>query len=241
VTVSWTGKGTATLERWRNPANGRGNLRSITVDGSDAASGLTIATTGQKVDTVVEAIIVHGPIGTLAAATTDLLGLLDVQGTLVKATFDEATGATIQIGGTPTSKPATLVFDQVRDTGILSGMPIASLKAAEWLDTDGILQEIEAPWIGTLSVAGKRTATPKVAGETEAYIDSNVSGETLGTVVLRDVRINNVANAGADFGVTGQRIASYTRWQGKVAAKKASNLAGTRVIEQTGDYIFQLI
>jgi RHS repeat-associated protein len=190
VAVSWTGKGTATLERWRNPANGRGNLRSITVDGSDAASGLTIATTGQKVDTAVETITVRGPMGTLAAATTDLLGLLDVQGTLVKATFDEAAGATIQIGGTPTSKPATLVFDQVRDTSIVSGMPIASLKAAEWLDTDGLLQEIRAPWIGTLSVAGKTTAAPKIAGDFAANLTLSgngvaAKGKTLGAVTIK--------------------------------------------------------
>jgi len=190
VAVSWTGKGTATLERWRNPANGRGNLRFITVNGSDAASGLRIATTGQKVDTAVEAITVRGPMGTLAAATTDLLGPLDVQGTLVKATFDEAAGATIQIGGTPTSKPATLVFDQVRDTSIVSGMPIASLKAAEWLDTDGILQEIKAPWIGTLSITGKTTVTPKVAGDFAANLTLSgngvaAKGKTLGAVTIK--------------------------------------------------------
>jgi RHS repeat-associated protein len=190
VTVSWTGKGTVTIERWRDPANGRGNIRAITIDGSDAASGLTIATTGRNVDTAVEGITVHGPMGTIAAATTDLLGLLEVQGTLLKATFDEATGATIRIGGTPTSKPATLVFDQVKDTGLVSAMPLASLTAAEWLDTDGVLQEIRAPWIGTLSIAGKTTVTPKIAGDFAANLTLSGNGvaakaKTLGAATVK--------------------------------------------------------
>jgi hypothetical protein len=190
VAVSWTGKGTAAVERWKNPANARGNIRAITVDGSDAASGLTIATTGQKVDTAVETILVHGPMGTIAAATTDLLGLMEVQGTLVKATFDEAVGAAVQIGGTATSKPATLVFDQVKDTGIVSAMPLASLTATEWRDTDGVLQEIRAPWIGTLSIAGKATAAPKIAGDFAANLTLSGNGvaakaKTLGVATVK--------------------------------------------------------
>jgi hypothetical protein len=190
VAVSWTGKGAAAVERWKNPANARGNIRAITVDASDAASGLTIATTGRNVDTAVETILVHGPMGTIAAATTDLVGALTVQGTLVKATFDEVTGAAVQIGGTATSKPATLVFDQVKDTGIVSAMPLASLTATEWLDTDGVLQEIRAPWIAALSIAGKATAVPKIAGDFAANLTLSGNGvaakaKTLGAATVK--------------------------------------------------------
>jgi hypothetical protein len=218
VTVSWTGKGTATIERWKNPADGRGNIRAITVEGSDAASGLAIATTGKNADTQVEAITVHGPIGSIAAATTDLVGSLTIDGALGKLTLDEVTGAAIQIGGSPTSKPVTLVFDQVKDTGILSAMPIASLTATEWLDTDGVLQEIKAPWIGTLSIPGKTTVTPKIAGDLAANLTLSGSGlaakaKTLGAATIKgSVRASTwditgavgAIKASGDAGVFGQ-------------------------------------
>jgi len=372
------------------------------------------------------------PLGSLMGRTTNLKGAADVAARLGTLTLDDVTGGTLSFtGAAGASGTPRLVFDQVKDTSIDSTVPLTSLTATEWLDTDGTLQEIRAPWIGTLCVTGRATGTKiagdfaanltltgagvtgtaktlstatikgavapsawdvtgkvgtvtisgavgepgdpwklknvtgitslmlgdvadavvtvtgdigsvkakrwidgsihaakitsitttgvlptrtvpgisgdfganltltnalakpalgtlsisgwldgaavisagplgtvkvggmrdsrieahdagtqksigsftvqGIAGQTEVFINANLSGDTLGTVVLRGVQTNNVANAGADFGVTGRKVASYTRWQGKVVAKKASNLVGAQVIEQTEDYIFQLI
>jgi hypothetical protein len=125
--------------------------------------------------------------------------------------------------------------------GWLTGATISSAGAVGTVKVGGMRDSrIEAHDAGTQKSIGSFTVQG-LAGQTDAFINSNVSGGALGTVVLRGVRTDNVLNGGADFGVTGRKIASYTRWQGKAVAKKAANLVGAKVVEQVEDYILLLV
>ena len=167
-TVTWSGPAasTATLVRYINPADPegkqRGDLYTVTIDGSDEKSTLTITTKGQgtTAQASVEDIVVHGSLKSIKAVTTSLLGDLTVDGTLASLTMDDAiAGSTISIGPRPASdtKTATsLTFDQVAEAQLAFQTPIKSLTITQWLDNDETADIISAPFIGTLMVKGDK-------------------------------------------------------------------------------------
>jgi hypothetical protein len=151
VTVSLSGPGTAdVLFAHAAPCD----AAMVFLSGTSATSALSIATpTG--VTTALGGLYVAGPMGRVSAKSTQLHGDATVEGTVGSLTLDDVTGATILIGGTPTAKTAaTLKLDRVADARLVSGMPIASLAAGEWLDTGPTPSEILAPRLGTLTIGG---------------------------------------------------------------------------------------
>jgi hypothetical protein len=120
-------------------------------------------------------------------------------------------------------------------------MTLGSMTVAGWLDGSTISS---AGALGTLTVGGLRSSTitagdlgvtpatrmalgsltvKGIVGETDLLLGSSISAWNLGTVTLRDV---NMSNGGTAFGVKGHTLASYTRYAGKVVAKKATKLTG---------------
>ena len=231
-----------------------GKVGRVTIGGTVGTSGAAwvlknaTAVTGLTLGDVVNGTVtVGGVLGTLTAkrylagsvdaASLGTLSIPGVAATKITPAISGDFGANLTLTNA-LAKPAlgTLsVSGWLDGATITSAGPLGTVKVGGMRDS-----RIEAHDAGTQKSIGSFTIQA-IAGQTDVFINANVSGDTLGTVVLRNVRTNNVANAGADFGVTGRKIASYTRWQGKVAAKKASNLVGAQVIEQTEDYIFQLI
>jgi len=126
-------------------------------------------------------------------------------------------------------------------TNALAKVALGTLTVAGWLDGSTISS---AGALGTLTVGGLRSSTitagdlgetpatqmalgsltvKGIAGETDLVLGSSISAWSLGRVTLRDV---NPANGGTVFGVKGHTLASYTRYAGKVVAKKATKLTG---------------
>jgi hypothetical protein len=126
-------------------------------------------------------------------------------------------------------------------TNALAKVALGTLTVAGWLDGSTISS---AGALGTLTVGGLRSSTitagdlgetpatqmalgsltvKGIAGETDLVLGSSISAWSLGRVTLRDV---NPANGGTVFGVKGHTLASYTRYGGKVVAKKATKLTG---------------
>jgi len=159
----------------------------IFLTGTSAASALTV-TTPAGYATALGGLYAAGPMGRLSAKSTQLRGDATVEGTLGSLTLDDVTGATILIGGTWAAKTAaTLKFDRVADARLISGMPIASLAAGEWLDTGPTPSEIRAPRIGTLTIGG---ALAGPAGDFAANLTLSGLGATgylksLGTAGIR--------------------------------------------------------
>ena len=167
VTVTLTGPGTMNL--WFGTHDPKCDLGRLILDNTTAKSSLSITVTPDakaavkyKTTTIGTIDAQGGSLGSIAAGAVSMTGdLLLGGGTLGKATFDDMKGGgKIEIGGTPAAKTgATLVFDQVQDTTVTSGMPIASLTAKEWLDTGGDVESISAPSLGTLLIAGDAART----------------------------------------------------------------------------------
>ena len=142
VTVSLKGGGTGTLYFAHDvPCD----IDYIKLTGTTEKSSLTISTRGS---TTINDIIVYGPLKSISAKTTKLLGDITVDGWLGKITMDDvADDHLIEIGGSDQSKPTVFIFDKVADLTIESDTPISSITAAEWLGGS-----ITAPWISNLTI-----------------------------------------------------------------------------------------
>jgi hypothetical protein len=158
VTVALTGPGS--MDFWfAGPGNY--DLGLLNLYNTTDKSSLSVTVTPKpkatiKTTTIGIINVQQGSLGSLTAAAASLTGDLTVSGTLGKAAFYDLTGGgTIQIGGTANAKiGASLTFNQVKDTNLSSAMPIASLTAKAWLETDGTPETITAPSLGTLTIAG---------------------------------------------------------------------------------------
>ena len=144
VTVTLKGGGAGTLYF----ANvGPCDIDRIELTGTTNKSSLTIKTKGKSFTTVRD-IIVHGPLKSIAAKTTDLLGNINIDGWIGSIQMDDVDADhKITIGGSDTSKPVTMKFDEVSDLAIESETPVKSFTAAEWLGGSLI-----TPWISSLSI-----------------------------------------------------------------------------------------
>jgi hypothetical protein len=202
VTISYKGLGSATIVR--SPSNlgpaGQtwGDIQTITIDGSDAKSVLTIKVTGHNParETNVEDITVHGRIKAITADRTNLTGDLSIGGAISALTLDDVLGGTISIGAPvdgDTKTAAKIKLHQVIDANLSSETPIGSLAAAEWLNTDGLADVISAPWIGRLRISGSRRAPMPNAGDFGA--DLELSGEN-----ARGISLGRFKAAGAITG-----------------------------------------
>jgi len=179
ATFSLTGAGTGCIE----PVGGDWSLGLV---GTDMKSTVTIATTKSKapgddgeVDLSEVGIVDSDSLGRLNAPSTNLRGPMSALGGLGTVTLGDvdAGGAGITIGSAGNTCPVSLTLDRVTDTFLDSAQPIKSLTATEWLDTDGMLQEINAPWLGNLSIVGK-TTMPKIAGDCAVNVTLSSPGVT---------------------------------------------------------------
>jgi hypothetical protein len=195
VTVTLGGKA-GSAQVLRDVAPGEpGDALAFVLDGTDAKSSFTIATR-IGAETCVGDIIVRGSVAGLTGKTTDLLGNLNVMGTLQTLQLADATGGgLIHLGGLPTSKTAAaLTLNRVADLAIDSTMPIRSITATEWLDTDGTADLIRAPSLGSLVIKGQRgiprRGVADLAGDFEANLgisgeSKDATGKTLGSVSIK--------------------------------------------------------
>jgi len=162
-------------------------LLGIDLANTTTRSSLTITTRrGGDGKTTIGDISADGPLRTITARTTDLLGDIAIAGPLGSARLaDVADHHDISIGGTPDDRPLTLYLGQVQDLVVQSGTPIRSLTATEWLDADATPDRIVAPWLGTLRISGNRRAG--IAGHFQAGLD--LSGNGARRYTLSSVRI----------------------------------------------------
>jgi hypothetical protein len=239
VTVTLGGRAGSAQVLRDVPPGQPGDALALVLDGTDAKSSVTIAT---KIgaETSVGDIIVRGSIAGLTGKTTDLLRNLSVTGTLQTLELADATGGgLIRLGGLPTSKTAAaLTLNSVADLAIDSTMPIRSIRATEWLDTDGTVDLIRAPSLGSLVIKGQRgiphRGVANLVGDFEANLaisgeSKDATGKALGSVSIKgsvganswDIRgkVGPVAISGA-VGEAGQP------WQLRNAASIASLTLG---------------
>jgi len=111
----------------------------------------------------------------------------DVSGIVVAGTLGSlllggvADAHTIAIGGSAQDKPVKIVLGRVQDTALISQTPVKSLTVTDWLETDGLDDLVQAPWIGKVATKGTKSNPKKgvadVAGDFEANVVLNVAGD----------------------------------------------------------------
>jgi len=128
----------------------------LTVTGATAQTRVTLSCDG--VSRLGGVTVPNGSLDSFDAPTIDLVGDFDVaDGSVGSLSLHNAAGGTITVGA-PAEPGQTmdLRFNQVADMGIDSDTPIGFLAAAEWLDTGGTAEQINAPRIGKLAIGSKK-------------------------------------------------------------------------------------
>jgi len=139
----------------------------------------------------VSDIDVDGDLRSITARGTDLIGDLSVSGSLGRLLLHDATG-NISLGGAADGIGASIMLATVREARIDSTAPIKSMRIAQWLDDDGTDDQINAPSIGRLGVAGDFGADLNLVDTSAAM--------TLGRMKvigrLYDADVNSAGNIG---------------------------------------------
>jgi hypothetical protein len=192
VTFALTGPGTgmvhATAAGWE-----------LTVTGSNATSALTVTTkksTSPRDDgkvTLLSIDVSGGAMKSITAATTNLAGDLDVDGTLATLVLGDVTGGTLSTGprlAGDIKTVTTITLGAVRDENLIPGTPIKSLTVLNWADTDGTRDYINASSIAAITAKG-RAANAKLgiaalAGDfdVDMTLTDAAAKATLGTVKI---------------------------------------------------------
>lgn len=147
VTVRLVGAGSGTLYL---PASGEGDGR-IVLSGTNSKSSLLLSSNeaGRVGD-----ISVEGSIKLVRATNTELVGDLSITGKVATLTLADASGGnTITLGSTSRAG-VKISLGTVSDLNLEISGNIASLRASQWLDTDGIADMIEAGLLRQLYVYG---------------------------------------------------------------------------------------
>ena len=136
---------------------------AITMTGTTTKSNLKITNSNRNSTTNIGNITVsNGSLKAITAKNVNLIGDINIDGSLSKLVFGDVTGPTEIIIGTPTSSRSSLSlqFATVEDLSITSLTPLKSIKAINWCDTDSATDTITAPWLAKLTISGnRRTAT----------------------------------------------------------------------------------
>ena len=98
-------------------------------------------------------MVVNGSLRSFAGKTVDLTGNLAATGSIARLALRGAGGGkTLTLGQ---GAPVSLVFASVSDLTVNSTASIKSIKATQWLDTDATPDDIAAPIVGSITVAGE--------------------------------------------------------------------------------------
>ncbi|MBN1943487.1 MAG: DNRLRE domain-containing protein [Phycisphaerae bacterium] len=185
---------------------GNCDLMRLILAGTTSRSRLTIFS--RYATTTIEDIVVEGSLYSLIGTNVDLLGDIDISGNLqILRLRNVADDHHITIGPAANARQmVSMIFGSVQDLIINSAMPIRTLIATEWLDTDGSeADSINAPWIGILKITGDRR-NPKVNGNFQANLNLSGLGAIRYTLISAYVA-GNLTNA--DWNIAGQVSTIY--------------------------------
>ncbi|MCK5270730.1 MAG: hypothetical protein KAJ46_08100 [Sedimentisphaerales bacterium] len=185
-----TGGGWGRLENTADP-----NVFDVSLYDTTALSSLVITNNGVGNGIIIGDLIVQdGSLNCILAADTDLQGDIQISGTLSRLVLRDVLdvnyapeGHSIVIEGN-SAGPANILQIQCRKAANLSitstEIPISSIIATEWLNTDGVSDTIQSIRLNVLSILGD--ISNGITGDFEANLtltgDSFVN--TLGLVII---------------------------------------------------------
>ena len=129
----------------------------------------------------------------IAAKTTNLTGDLNITNGVQKVQFNNIRGSNITIGQFPQAKAAAnLKFGEVRDSSMVSAMPIKSLLVNAWANRDETPDLIIAPRIDKL--------TSKDDFESNLELDDPEAAFSIKKLTVLGALVNMVLNASSNIG-----------------------------------------
>ena len=155
-------------------------------------SVFTIATKGKN-ETSIGSIGVTGPLKAIMAKTTNVWGIIELDGSLGTVTLNDVSGDHPRLRIRPSTNPkatVTMVFDRVSGLQIDSDMPIKSITATEWVGSNG---DIYAPWVGSLTIKGDTKRS--IAGDLDIYLNLDGTGAPKG-LTLGSVKVAGTITGG---------------------------------------------
>jgi hypothetical protein len=194
VTLSIKGPGSGSVFF----ASAGSNAARIVLDGTTTASTLAF-----KGDTSVGDLVVNGSLKSLGSKTTDLTGHIFVTGSVGKITFDDVTGATLNVA----AGAATLTADQIQDLSIDAAGGIKSLKVGQWTDTDATADIITTPTLTALSVKNAFQAGITAGTIGKITIGGALSGAAIRSEqVIAGLTVGSITDSLVFAGITGTAL-----------------------------------
>ncbi|HSV13502.1 MAG TPA: hypothetical protein VLI90_04540, partial [Tepidisphaeraceae bacterium] len=135
-------------------------------------------------------VLATGAMRAINARSANLLGQVNVTGSLNSLSLNFVQAGNITVGGGVGNGALAVNLGRALDTSITSAIPISSLTAAAYLNTDNVPDLITAPAIGTIRVKGTFGGTQVVTASVASVI---VGGSIQGSSVLANDRIGVVA------------------------------------------------
>ena len=167
----------------------------LVLDGTTAASTLTIRSAGVG-QTSFGNIIVTGSMGAIIGRNSNLIGAVNVSGSLNTLSLNYVAASSINVGaGVGT---LGLAFGRVLDTSITSAIPIRSITANAYLNTDGVPDQITAPSVGTIRVKGNFGGTIQAQTLGALVATGSIQNASIlttgsiGTIVASDIQGSNI-------------------------------------------------
>jgi hypothetical protein len=192
VKVTLTGNGTLALVPSDN-----GSFNDVVITGSDQGTRLSFSTKGGDKRASVNDIVVTGAMNSISGIAIDILGDITFTGSVRTVTVGNLPAGQahhLTIGGTSAAKTAKITLGSVVDLLLQSGTPLASLKVADWQDTDDN-DLVQAPLLKKLTSAADL--------KTSLHLQNTVEGAgTLGPVTVKGVLDGTWFVDGAASGVT---------------------------------------
>ncbi|MCX5673137.1 MAG: DVUA0089 family protein [Planctomycetota bacterium] len=181
--------------------------------------------TGTGASSAAGTLYAAGSLRSIGAAAVNLSGGADIAGSLGTLKLGDVTGAAIEIGGAPASTAGVAItLDHATDVSVTSGMPITSVTANQWLETDGTVETIEAPRVGTLAVSDDFEANLRLTGA-----GVSATGKTLGSATIKGSVAPSVWDVQGKVGavtIKGAAGAGGSPWQLVNASSLASLTLG---------------
>jgi len=167
------------------------SVAQVDITQSTGATSLIFSVAGGNGMADVGGIIVTGAIGSITGSTINVEAL-QTGGPARTITLRDVSGPII-IGGTGAraTDKVTLTLGALKDAMIQSAIPILSLTAAEWLDTDELPDQLLAPGVTVLRTTGRPAIAArgqaKSAGDFQADLNlgtAQTPGSGLGSFMV---------------------------------------------------------
>ncbi len=213
VTVSLRGDGLFEVRVPSGSANA--DALAIVATGTTSRTNLTVQLRGRDTTTIGD-ILVDGPISQVNAKNVDLLGDLEtgpVKTIRLNNVADDH-NITISDEGAGDRDAVTLFFNAISDLVLTSLIPIRTLTAASWVDTNPaeVKDKVEAPSISRVNIKGNRQADDPGAFEADIVVDNS---DPNARTALGNVTVAGPAT-GVNVVVTGGGSAGNLTFRGAV-------------------------